>query len=636
MFFTPVSLKSIGLILLICTVFLGSTLLHASTGARYKTAKLNISGELTQFNLASKLEFIEDELDLLTLEQVENNYHDYNWQFSNSDIPNFGFTQSTFWMHVKVANLNSSNSDWILQAPYSQINELDVHLTFSDGTRATQEHGINRLNKREFPAHRHILIPLKLAKGESVEIYFRYRNDLSSQMPLILWDEDTFFYEDELNLATQVLFFGIMSGMIIYNFFLFLFVRDRAYAHYVCFVLSITIFQAFQQGFTYQFLTFLSEDAYLRATTLSIVFAIFFANNFFNEFLNLKENHKLSHQYLEYVRAACVFVFFSSFVLDNFYALQLAVFLSAPGVFGVIALSVVALINRIKAARYFVAAWSTFLLGVVLLMLNKMGIIPRNFITENGMQIGSAIEVLLLSIALADRINQERQEKIKAQERALKNEKITRETQEKAKAELELRVNERTEELSKAMERLEVANQTLKEISNIDGLTGVKNRRYFNDRLREEWNRAIRSNSEVSLLLIDLDHFKRLNDNYGHLFGDECLIAAAMIIRSHARREEDLAARYGGEEFAVILPNCPYHSALDLAECIRSDIEKLPIPHNDTVVRISASIGVASLTPEQSQSTPDQLISAADIALYDAKRSGRNQVSLFKPQDNLH
>lgn len=177
---------------------------------------------------------------------------------------------------------------------------------------------------------------------------------------------------------------------------------------------------------------------------------------------------------------------------------------------------------------------------------------------------------------------------------------------------------------------LEEKNQRLKEMAIIDGLTGVANRRAFDEHLQSEWNRSLRSGVPVSLILLDIDFFKAYNDCYGHLAGDACLkrVADVLLSNYYNRRPGDLAARYGGEEFTVILSATDEIAAMKIGERIRIDVANMKIPHEASMLEdfehVTISVGVASMVP-QTGDTPDQLIKAADEALYYAKSQGRNR-----------
>jgi len=194
---------------------------------------------------------------------------------------------------------------------------------------------------------------------------------------------------------------------------------------------------------------------------------------------------------------------------------------------------------------------------------------------------------------------------------------------------LDQRVSERTAELERANELLIVANQKLEVYSQTDGLLRIANRRYFDARLNDEWNRAIREQYSIGLLMIDVDYFKNYNDHYGHLAGDACLQAVAKAASSKMVRAIDLLARFGGEEFVVMLPSTDLDGAHKVALSICEAVSRLQIPHAASSVadHVTVSVGVASILPDR-QSTTDQAVAAADQALYAAKQQGRNRVHM--------
>lgn len=187
-------------------------------------------------------------------------------------------------------------------------------------------------------------------------------------------------------------------------------------------------------------------------------------------------------------------------------------------------------------------------------------------------------------------------------------------------------LEERLEELLE----LQVANDKLLTLSNLDSLTGIPNRRYFDHFLELNWRDSIRERKSISLIMIDIDYFKEYNDHYGHVKGDECLTNVANCIATTLRRPRDFVARYGGEEFAVVLPNSEGEGALQVAETIRNNIIELFIPHETSkgIPQITVSLGVASIKPMASDELED-IIRDADEALYNSKSLGRNKVTFL-------
>ncbi|MGH1462626.1 MAG: diguanylate cyclase domain-containing protein [Neptuniibacter sp.] len=186
---------------------------------------------------------------------------------------------------------------------------------------------------------------------------------------------------------------------------------------------------------------------------------------------------------------------------------------------------------------------------------------------------------------------------------------------------LEQKVYERTIELEKT-------NKTLQQLSNLDGLTQLYNRRFFDEALDTELKRAQRSSTPISLLMCDIDHFKKFNDSYGHLAGDDCIKAVVDSIQAKCSRGGDIAARFGGEEFAIILPNTNENGAIVIAENIRQDLAAKKIPHKSSDVHdyVTISIGIATIVPTV-YTSPTDAIALADLALYESKNKGRDRVT---------
>jgi diguanylate cyclase (GGDEF)-like protein len=193
---------------------------------------------------------------------------------------------------------------------------------------------------------------------------------------------------------------------------------------------------------------------------------------------------------------------------------------------------------------------------------------------------------------------------------------------------LELKIKELFELKDK---NLELENLTIS-----DGLTGISNRRYFDDYIAKGWKNCLRSGKPISLIMADIDFFKAYNDNYGHLKGDECLVEVARAIASNANRPMDFAARYGGEEFAVVLFETDKAGAMNVAEKIRKDIEALMLKHEYSGISpyVTLSLGVTKMIPMQAVSI-QEFINNADKGLYKAKSSGRNQICFYGGKQEL-
>lgn len=277
--------------------------------------------------------------------------------------------------------------------------------------------------------------------------------------------------------------------------------------------------------------------------------------------------------------------------------------------------------KRQRSAYFFVAASVMLCLSVAVTACMVLGFLPSNFFTNNAMLFGSGFEMLLLALALADRFNDIRKQKELAQSEALAAHQNLVEHLQSSERILEARVENRTAEL-------QILNSKLAALSMTDGLTGIANRRHFDQVLVSEWTRALRQGQPLAVGLLDVDWFKKYNDFYGHQAGDDCLRTVARTFAATVCRTGDLVARYGGEEFIFIAPNTGADNALLMAKRLCAALQALAMPHRlSDFGRVTVSIGVAAIVPIQGMNS-EFLLKAADNALYTAKEQGRNQAIL--------
>lgn len=244
----------------------------------------------------------------------------------------------------------------------------------------------------------------------------------------------------------------------------------------------------------------------------------------------------------------------------------------------------------------------------------SLAVVKEPRILERKSVQGLGVLLLLLAVASAWRL---RERRALVRERELQ----------RVVAERTALLNDLNARLARQTADLEEANRRLALLSRQDDLTGLVNRRTFNETLEMEWRRAQRFNRPLALLMADIDHFKAFNDAYGHLEGDACLSRVALALREGVGRAGDLVARYGGEEFAVILPGLDLSAALQVAQILHRRVEALAIPTavSDVAPVVTVSLGAASCVPDRTRS-PKDLLASADAALYEAKRKGRNRV----------
>lgn len=573
-----------------------------------------------------ELTFIRDDKAALGVEQVMA-LPASAWRENDADVFSRGYNDAAWWLRFDVRRLNVSKDRDLLEIAYPVLDHVEVWVLNRGMVVAHYLMGDKQPFDSRPIAHRHFLVPLEMQAQETYTVVLRVRTASSVQVPITLWENRAYVAHDQLRLMGLGLYFGAMLVMVIYNFFVFLIVRERNYFYYVMYVLSIMLFMASLNGVAFQFLwpqaTTWNDEAIIITLSGTLLFGALFTMRF----LELPRHLPWLVPAMRLLIAAALLIMAAAFLLTYDVLIRLAVVVGAFACLGGLLASSLRWRQGDATARFYTIAWSFMLLGGIVLALNKFQVLPQNLFTENSVLFGSALEVVLLSFALAERINEEKRLRFNAQQSTLEAERQTRlaqvealSAQRQANEKLELRVQERTE-------ALEEANRRLAELSATDQLTGLRNRRYLDTLLHEEFQRCHRYSHSIALLLLDIDHFKRFNDSYGHMVGDECLRAVAVSLRQAVRTEVDRVARFGGEEFCLVLPETGLEGARVVAERIRAAVEALDFHVDGKPVPVTVSVGVAAMVPASAEDVP-LLMLDTDKALYEAKAAGRNCVRL--------
>lgn len=521
----------------------------------------------------------------------------------------FGWVDNPYWFKLSIDQVDTG-SELLLEIPWPLLDEIVVYIVDSQ-KNLIQTHKLgDHTGFSERPIFdSHFVVPIDFRKNQIGEIYFKVNTTSSLQLPLRFWTQKEYFKHRATYYTVQGIFYGLLIVMIFYNLFIYFSTKRVAYLHYVCFVASFGTLQAGLKGAGFQFLwpnvPGLNDYAIALGGSMSLLFLTLFARSFLqlNEAPSLKKIN-------DYMIAVATLFIAASFILDYRTIIT-------PLTLVVLASSLMVIVKAIyryqqgfHEARYYLVAWVVMVTGCFIYLFKQLGLLPVNFFTENSMQIGSAMEILLLSLALADRLN------------------TLRVGLEDANQKLEMEVSDRTRELVLAMQKLGEANSKLALTSITDGLTGLRNRYHFDIALEKEIDRINRNKTTVSLILLDIDHFKSINDRWGHQIGDKVLQFASHTLDKNCKRKTDIICRYGGEEFAIILPDTNLENASEVARKVCKHIKNTDFIQGDDVIPVTVSVGVATTSSIDSLDT-NLLVRAADIALYNAKEDGRNCVHIF-------
>ena len=543
------------------------------------------------------------------------------WQSTTIDKMSFGFDQQHYWFRIPLLNLYSSNNPWFLRSEYPLLDTLDVYL-FSQNHLLQEFHSGDKLPFTQRPLDQpSFVFPLNIINNKPHLLYIHTQTTSSLQLSLSLQTESSFWQTVAIENASNAAFYAVLVSMILYNAVIFLIVRERSYLYYVLYLSSFTLFMASIHGWAYQLIWPNNPTIHQLSVVFLIGITICFAALFTSSFLRLKEVRPDLERLVKTLVTVSILSSITSLYLP--YSLMIKVNTTLAAIAAITAMFATVqewLRSRSREIMMFIIAWATLLVGFLLYAGQKIGLLPVNAFTEHAIEIGAILEALLLALGLADKINSERKARIETQERLLA-------IQIKANQELDNKVRERTEEL-------EIMNDQLQYASITDSLTQVKNRRYFDSKLPTEYRRAYREKSWISLMIMDIDHFKLFNDTHGHQAGDKVLQDVAAAIQEVVKRPSDAVSRYGGEEFTVLLPNTPEEGAYQVAERIRENIQALQIEWENKILTVTISIGLVSCTPSHYEGE-NTLIKQADDYLYVAKNHGRNR-TIYEKNDPTH
>ncbi len=535
----------------------------------YAGMTLTVETPPTETDLTPYLEVYEDPYSRFGAEDLR--HESFNAQFEDlqRETANYGFSNSDWWVRFSVRNSGARHRTLAFKLDYPLLDHVDVWVLSGGRIVRSWETGNRQPFSTRAIEHRDFLFPLSLASEEKQTVYIRVRTKGPVNIGLTLFDAPTLLAATQVEYLVFGAYFGGFLLLALCISLLYLMDRQVAFLYYLTYILSYSSYMLAFNGLAFQYLWPEAPEFGQISRPVLLTLSIIFLLQFCRSLLGIQRLSPLLNRGVTALQCVLVGVLIAVPVVGYGVLVEpLAVFLLlALGL--VFAMGVVAHLKGEAAARYYLWAWSVFLGGVFIYLLKVFGALPHNFVTHYGFQIGSFFEFVFLSVALGVRVR-------------------------------ELRIQ-----------------------SNVDGLTGLANRRHFDRELTSEFRQSDRPEAELSLLVMDVDHFKDFNDKHGHAVGDKVLKELAVVLKKQIRRP-GTAFRYGGEEFAVLLPRTALDEARVLAERLRERISK-DVPFEDVTV----SIGVVSCKDGSFDSSAE-FFNAGDKALYLAKNTGRDRVAIYR------
>jgi diguanylate cyclase len=609
-----------------------ATLICANTQAN----PLNISYD-GQYPLTSTVSYLLTEDKVLEFQEILANEDSLKWQKNGYNSINLGFGDGVYWLRTKIINENKLVYNWALELSYAPLDKIEIYLVKNNELVEYHFGGDTVPYKDKSIEYPHTVFPLVLESNQPYTLFIRIESSSAIQVPMTIWEWEKFNSQTVKVYLLQGLFFGFVIIMALYNFMIWLKEKETIYLAYITYIIMLTVFQSSLSGIGFQFIW--PQQPWINnfLPAISLLVGLASLNFFIRIFFNMEKHSPVINTMLIKLSYSLLILSISSIFISYYLTLLIINVLSITNVLIIVVISIYMLSIKHPSARYFIVAWSGMLIGLILLSLDKAGLIPVTYMSEYTLQFGAAFEILILTLALAERMSVSKKEALslamqvnKEREKTFLAELEIFRVEKNAKQELEKIVDERTKKLSKTLEHLSIAHGKLQTISITDALTELHNRYYFNEHYKIEFKRAHRQKNEFSLILLDIDYFKKVNDSYGHPAGDICLKHIADCMKQGAARSSDICCRFGGEEFIIILPETSIKDAYTIAEEIRNKIKQKSVIWDGKKINLTASFGVSSAIPKINDAKTRQLLlNQTDQALYEAKGKGRDNVTIF-------
>lgn len=587
-------------------------LLLTPTTIQSAIPKVNLEKHISSYN-DFQVEYLEEKPgESLGIEEISK--MPFTKKISNAFT--FGYKENNFWFRLSVYNDSEKPKNMILEL--TEIIHKTVDLYVLSDPIIHKKNGLSvPVEKREIQES-NPAFSLHFAPYESKELYLHIASIYGVFGLLQLKTPEQFHEDTQLKKYIYLFYFSAIIIIALYNLVLFFYLREKIYLYYIGYVFVFILWAANYKGILLPYIDIQTYD--LLQITIPIFFTllILFSQSILATKKHFSFLHKILNGFILILGISFVWMLLS--MHSGFYFMNLS---ASPLLPFLLFVAFWALYKGQKIARMYLLGLSIYIISMIIISQLALGIIPYSIILSHAPIIGSFFEIILFSLLLAYRINLLRQEKLDTQEKLLEQEhtEATRLSQMVTKQTAALL--ETKKELEIELEERKVLEKHLLHQASTDPLTNLLNRRAFFDKCQQEIEHAMRYDTELSLLVIDIDNFKVVNDTFGHHAGDKVIISVTEKITGSIRTT-DILARIGGEEFALLMPATGRESALQLGERIRLNIAEEKIDVYGQELQITISIGLATFKKEDLDI--QTVLRRSDQALYKAKTNGRNQL----------
>jgi hypothetical protein len=445
--------------------------------------------------VGDQVEYLEDSSGALGVEAAS---QQDGWQrFTNHEL-NFGFSNSAYWVRFQINNRSAATQRLVVENRFPLLDHMAFYFNKGEGYLEPQVIGDAHPARDRTILHSHFLLPLELQSNETVAIMIRVQSVSGLQIPLVVWKQDAFTEGDHVLSILYGVFYGLLIAMAIYHLLIFFSIREFSFLYYALFNLSVLAVYACLHGVTSAYIWQDSIVASDVSLNVSIVGGIVFSSLFIKSILQISQARPGLARLLNAQVLMAIILVLSSSVVPFSLLVKLVLLLMGAAMMVVGVALITRLVDGYPPARFIFVGGVFAICGFSVTTLGNIGVIAMNPVIEASAYVGIIVMSMLDAFALTYRMNMDRQLRQDAQAQLIQ-------TQRKTNENLDTLVQERTEEL-------QAANAKLQKISITDGLTQLYNRRYFNEIFEVELKRSCRNRSPLSILMMDIDHFKQLND----------------------------------------------------------------------------------------------------------------------------